>query len=72
MGYLGKALLGAAIGVGTVAAIPVTGGGSVLAGTSLIASLTGAGAIASAAGVGGSGNRGCGSGSRKYKKRKRY
>ena len=53
MGYLGKALLGAAIGVGTVAAIPVTGGGSVLAGTSLIASLTGAGAIASAAGVGG-------------------
>ena len=53
MGYLGKALLGAVIGVGRVAAIPVTGGGSVLAGTSLLASLAGAGKIASVAGVGG-------------------
>ena len=45
MGKLGKILLGAAIGVGAVAAAPFTGGGSVLAGASLAASLTGAGAI---------------------------
>lgn len=53
MGKLGKILLGAAIGVGAVAAAPFTGGGSVLAGASLAASLTGAGAIAGVGAVAG-------------------
>ncbi len=41
----GKILAGAAVGVGAVAAAPFTGGGSLLGGASLIASLTGAGTI---------------------------
>lgn len=53
MGYLGKALIGASIGVVAVAAAPFTGGGSLLGGATLAASLTGAGAIAGAAGVAG-------------------
>jgi len=48
----GKILAGVAVGVGAVAAAPFTGGGSLLGGASLIASLTGAGAIASAVGAG--------------------
>lgn len=53
MGYLGKSLLGASIGVVAIAAAPFTGGGSVLGGASLVASLSGAGAIAGIAGVAG-------------------
>lgn len=49
---LGKVLAYAAIGVGAVAAAPFTGGGSLLAGASLGASLAGAGTIAAAAGAG--------------------
>lgn len=49
----GKAALGAVIGVGAVAAAPFTGGGSVLGGASLLASLTGAVGVATAAGVAG-------------------
>ncbi len=49
---LGKVLLGAAIGVGAVAAAPFTGGGSLLAGASLAGSLTGAATVAVAAGAG--------------------
>ncbi len=49
---LGKILIGAAIGVGAVAAAPFTGGGSILAGTSLAGSLTGAATVAAAAGAG--------------------
>lgn len=49
---IGKVLLGVAIGVGAVAAAPFTGGGSVLAGASLAASLAGAGTIATAVGAG--------------------
>lgn len=48
---LGKILLGAAVGVGAVAAAPFTGGGSILAGVSAIGSLAGAGTIAAAAGA---------------------
>lgn len=48
-----KAALGAAIGVGCVAAAPFTGGGSLLGGASLAASLTGAGLYATAAGAAG-------------------
>ncbi|NSY32668.1 hypothetical protein DS891_03505 [Pseudoalteromonas sp. JC28] len=48
----GKILAGAAVGVGAVAAAPFTGGGSLLGGASLIASLTGAGTIAAAVGAG--------------------
>ena len=52
MGKVGKILLGAAIGVGTVAAIPFTGGGSVFAGTTLLSSLTlGTGVTAAVAGA---------------------
>lgn len=49
---LGKILLGVTIGIGAVAAVPFTGGGSVLAGASLASSLAGAGAIAAATGAG--------------------
>ena len=48
----GKILAGAAVGVGAVAAAPFTGGGSLLGGASVIASLTGAGTIAAAVGAG--------------------
>ena len=51
MGW-GKILTGAVIGVGAVAAAPFTGGGSLLGGASLLASLAGAGTIAAAAGAG--------------------
>lgn len=48
----GKVLAGAAVGVGAVAAAPFTGGGSLLGGASIIASLTGAGTVAAAVGAG--------------------
>ena len=48
----GKILAGVAIGVGAVAAAPFTGGGSLLGGATLAASLTGAGAVAAATGAG--------------------
>lgn len=48
----GKILTGVLVGIGAVAAAPFTGGGSVLAGASLVASLTGGTAIAAAAGAG--------------------
>lgn len=48
----GKILTGVVVGVGAVAAAPFTGGGSLLGGASLIASLTGAGTIAAAVGAG--------------------
>ena len=48
----GKILAGVAVGVGAVAAAPFTGGGSLLGGASLIASLSGAGTIAAAVGAG--------------------
>lgn len=47
----GKVLAGVAVGVGAVAAAPFTGGGSLLGGASLLASLTGAGTIAAATGA---------------------
>jgi tellurite resistance protein len=47
----GKAALGAVVGVGAIAAVPFTGGGSLLGGASLISSLAGATAIASATGA---------------------
>ena len=50
-----KILAGATIGVGAIAAAPFTGGGSVLAGASLIGSLAGVGTIAAAVGVGAAG-----------------
>jgi len=50
-----KILAGATIGVGAIAAAPFTGGGSVLAGASLLTSLAGAGTIAAAVGVGAAG-----------------
>ena len=52
MGF-GKILGMAALGVGAVAAAPFTGGGSILAATSVGASLAGAGAMAGAAGAAG-------------------
>jgi len=48
----GKILTGVAIGVGAVAAAPFTGGGSLLGGATLAASLTGAGTVAAATGAG--------------------
>lgn len=48
----GKILAGVAVGVGAIAAAPFTGGGSLLGGASLIASLTGAGTLAAATGAG--------------------
>ena len=48
-----KILTGAILGVGAVAAAPFTGGGSLLAGASLAASLSGAGLAAGAAGAAG-------------------
>lgn len=53
MGFLGKMLLGTVVGVGAVAAAPFTGGGSLLGGATLVASLAGAGVTAGVAGVGG-------------------
>ena len=54
---LGKILAytvgGVALGVGAVAAAPFTGGGSLLGGASIIASLAGAGVVAGVAGVAG-------------------
>lgn len=47
-GTIGKGLMGAAIGVCAIAAAPFTGGGSVLAGTSLVGALSSGAAIASA------------------------
>lgn len=47
-----KILGGVAIGVGAVAAAPFTGGGSVLAGASLLGSLAGAGTVAAAVAAG--------------------
>ncbi|PIF03700.1 MAG: hypothetical protein CSA86_04930 [Arcobacter sp.] len=49
---LGKMLGLAALGVGAVAAVPFTGGGSLLGAASLSASLAGAGTVASAVGAG--------------------
>lgn len=46
MGYLGKALIGAVVGVGAIAAAPFTGGGSLFAGATLMSSLAGAGVAA--------------------------
>lgn len=46
-----KILACAVVGVGAVAAAPFTGGGSVLAGATLLGSLAGAGTIAAAAGA---------------------
>jgi len=51
----GTTIVGAVIGVGAVAAAPFTGGGSVLAATSLAASLTGAGGVAVAVAAVGAG-----------------
>jgi flavin-dependent dehydrogenase len=51
MDYL-KIIGGAAIGIGAIAAVPFTGGGSLLGGATLAASLTGAGTLAAAAGAG--------------------
>lgn len=48
----GKILAGVAVGVGAVAAAPFTGGGSLLGGATLLASLSGAGTIAAAVGAG--------------------
>ena len=53
MGYAGKILVGAFIGVGAIAAAPFTGGGSVLAGASLASSLLGAGGVAAIASIAG-------------------
>lgn len=53
MGYLGKCILGATIGVAAVAAAPFTGGGSLFGGASLVGSLAGAGAVAGVAGAAG-------------------
>lgn len=53
MGYLGKALIGAVVGVGAIAAAPFTGGGSLFAGATLMSSLAGAGVAAGIAGLGG-------------------
>lgn len=50
MGYFGKIVTGAGVGLLAVAAAPFTGGGSLLAGASIATSLAGAGAVA--AGVG--------------------
>lgn len=47
-----KILGGVAVGVGAVAAAPFTGGGSVLAGVSLMGSLAGASTVAAAVGAG--------------------
>ncbi|WP_082140174.1 tellurite resistance TerB family protein [Desulfovibrio sp. TomC] len=46
-----KVLAGVGIGIGAIAAAPFTGGGSVLGGATLIASLTGIGTIAATAGA---------------------
>ncbi|MDC7278049.1 TerB family tellurite resistance protein [Butyrivibrio fibrisolvens] len=51
MASLGKVLIGAGVGVLAVAAAPFTGGGSVLAGASLMGSLAGAGVAAAGAGI---------------------
>lgn len=48
----GKILTGAVVGIGAVAAAPFTGGGSLLGGASLIASLSGAATLAGAVGAG--------------------
>lgn len=50
MGYLGKMIVGAAVGVGAVAIAPFTGGGSLLAAAAVAESLEGAGVIAAVAG----------------------
>lgn len=55
MGYLSKVLIGAVVGIGSVAAVPFTGGGSIFAGASLASSLTGAGLLATGAGLAGAG-----------------
>ena len=55
MGYLGKIITGAAIGVGAIAAAPFTGGGSLLAGATLVESLAGASVVAAGAGLLGAG-----------------
>ncbi|OHD96450.1 MAG: hypothetical protein A3E21_07430 [Sulfurimonas sp. RIFCSPHIGHO2_12_FULL_36_9] len=52
---IGKILTYAGIGVGAIALAPFTGGGSVLGGATLMASLAGAGALAVGAGVVGAG-----------------
>lgn len=52
---IGKILLGAAVGVGAIAAAPFTGGGSILAGVSAAASLAGTGTVVAAVGAAGAG-----------------
>lgn len=52
---LGKILMGAAIGVGAVAAAPFTGGGSIIAGVTAASSLAGAATVAGAVGAAGAG-----------------
>lgn len=47
-----KILGGAVIGVGAIAAAPITGGGSLLGGATLLGSLAGAGTVAAAVGAG--------------------
>lgn len=51
MGYAGKVLIGALVGVAAIAAAPFTGGGSVLAAATISASLLGAGGIAAGAAI---------------------
>lgn len=51
MGYAGKVLVGALVGVAAIAAAPFTGGGSVLAAATISASLVGAGGIAAGAAI---------------------
>jgi len=53
MGYAGKVLVFAVIGVGAIAAAPFTGGGSVLGGVTLAASLSGQGLLAAGASIAG-------------------
>jgi len=65
----GKIILGALIGVGAIAAIPFTAGGSVLGGATLLASLAGAEALAIGAGVAG-GVAGAAMGEKQKKDRK--
>lgn len=48
----GSTAAGVAVGVGAIAAAPFTGGGSVVGGATLIASLSGAGTVAAAVGAG--------------------
>ncbi|MBI9113371.1 tellurite resistance TerB family protein [Maridesulfovibrio ferrireducens] len=54
MGFF-KVLAGVALGVGAIAAAPITGGGSILGAATLMGSLAGAGTVAAAVGAGAAG-----------------